>query len=268
MRDPELVSRAQGAAARLESAWERWRTRHGLGGPFAQPVASYVGYAPEEPRGRPRVVFGVDAVEAEELAALLDADMRTGAVTGQRDGLPSQHGAKQRTGVRHPGEQVSEPPEATQTLTQEVSVPVTMPPAAEPGPAAEPAAAGGDRVGTRTTTAPGASDRAAGPRGDSDAVARKEPEPACVVMGDEQAAPAAVPMAVPAGLAPGAVGPAAVPVRPAADRGAATSSIAAELAGWAACELPGHASAGLSAWIAAEQESCEEAADPGGRDGR
>ncbi len=78
MRDPELVSRAQRAAARLEGAWERWRTRHGLGGVLCQPVASYVGYAPEEPRGRPRVVFGVDAVEAERLALLLDADALSG----------------------------------------------------------------------------------------------------------------------------------------------------------------------------------------------
>jgi hypothetical protein len=290
MRDPELVSRAQGAAARLESAWERWRTRQGLGGPFAQPVASYVGYAPEEPGGRPRVVFGVDAVEAEQLAALLDADVRAGAATGQRAGLPGQHADKQRTNARHPGEPVGEPPEAAQTLTQAISVPVTVPPAAEPGTAAGQAVADANGAGVRTTTVPGGSGgpgRAAGSRGESAAVARQEPEPACVVAGDEQAVQTVVPVAVPAGLAEGAAGPvglapgaagpaegaaglaegaagpAAVPGRPAAGRAAATSSIAAELAGWAASELPGHASAGLAAWIAAEQESRDEAADPG-----
>ena len=35
------------------------------------PVSSYVGYSIEEPWGRPRVVFGVDAEDAERLAALL-----------------------------------------------------------------------------------------------------------------------------------------------------------------------------------------------------
>jgi len=30
MRDPELVTRAQRAATRLESAWEQWRAPHGL----------------------------------------------------------------------------------------------------------------------------------------------------------------------------------------------------------------------------------------------
>ena len=283
MRDPELVSRAQGAAARLESAWERWRTRQGLGGPCAQPVASYVGYAPEEPGGRPRVVFGVDAVEAEQLAALLDADVRTGAVMGQRAGLPGQHADKQRTDARHPGGPVGEPPEAAQTMTQVISVPVMVPPAAEPGTAAGQGVAGANGAGVRTTTVPGGSGRATGSPGESAALARQEPEPACVVAGDEQAVQTVVPVAVPAGLAEGAAGtaglaegtagpaglaegaagPAAVPGRPAACRAAATSSMAAELAGWAASELPGHASAGLAAWIAAEQESREEAGDPG-----
>ena len=38
MRDPELVARAQRAAARLESAWERWNAHQGLGETPAQPV--------------------------------------------------------------------------------------------------------------------------------------------------------------------------------------------------------------------------------------
>ena len=72
MRDPDLVVRAQRAAAELERAWDRWRTMHGLGTDPMPPVSSYVGYSLEEPWGQPRVVFGIDAREAEVLAALLD----------------------------------------------------------------------------------------------------------------------------------------------------------------------------------------------------
>jgi hypothetical protein len=74
MRDPELVARAQRAAARLESAWEQWRALHGLAVAPAQPVVSYVGYSLNEPWGEPRVVIGIDADEAEFLADFLDRD--------------------------------------------------------------------------------------------------------------------------------------------------------------------------------------------------
>jgi hypothetical protein len=72
MGDPELMLRAQRAASELERAWDRWRTIHGLGAEPLPPVSSYVGYSLEEPWGQPRVVFGIAAVEAEHLAALLD----------------------------------------------------------------------------------------------------------------------------------------------------------------------------------------------------
>lgn len=72
MRDPEMVSRANRAAVTLERAWERWRLLHGLPAAPRSPVSSYVGYSMEEPWGSPRVVFGVDASEAELLAAVLD----------------------------------------------------------------------------------------------------------------------------------------------------------------------------------------------------
>ena len=72
MRDPDLIFRAQQAAAELERAWDRWRTMHGLGTDPPPPVSSYVGYSLEEPWGQPRVVFGIDAREAEQLTALLD----------------------------------------------------------------------------------------------------------------------------------------------------------------------------------------------------
>jgi hypothetical protein len=74
MRDPELVARAQRAAARLESAWEQWRALHGLAGAPSQPIVSYVGYSLKEPWGEPRVVIGIDADEAEYLADFLDRD--------------------------------------------------------------------------------------------------------------------------------------------------------------------------------------------------
>jgi hypothetical protein len=72
MRDPELVARAQCAAARLESAWERWRALQGLGETPAQPVVGYVGYALKEPWGQPRAVIGFSAEEAERLAEFLE----------------------------------------------------------------------------------------------------------------------------------------------------------------------------------------------------
>jgi hypothetical protein len=86
MRDPELVARAQRAAARLESAWEQWRALHGLAVAPGQPVVSYVGYSLKEPWGEPRVVIGVDADEAEFLADYLDRDecMRTGQLSSQQ----------------------------------------------------------------------------------------------------------------------------------------------------------------------------------------
>jgi hypothetical protein len=72
MRDPELMMRAQLAATELERAWDRWRTVHGLVTGPLPPVSSYVGYSTQEPWGQPRVVFGMDAGEAEQFAALLD----------------------------------------------------------------------------------------------------------------------------------------------------------------------------------------------------
>jgi hypothetical protein len=74
MGDPELMARAHQAAVRLERSWDRWRQMQGLAGEQAQPVSSYVGYSLAEPWGRPRVVFGVGAGEAELLSDLLDRD--------------------------------------------------------------------------------------------------------------------------------------------------------------------------------------------------
>jgi hypothetical protein len=83
MRDPDLVQRAEQAATALEQAWTRWRARHRLGSGPLPPVSSYVGYSVEEPWGQPRVVFGVEAAEAERLAAILDRDDYAGANGGE-----------------------------------------------------------------------------------------------------------------------------------------------------------------------------------------
>ena len=91
MRDPELVARAQRAAARLESAWEQWRALHGLAVAPGQPVVSYVGYSLKEPWGEPRVVIGIDADEAEYLAEFLDRDE-----CAQRGQVPLQQAPHQQ----------------------------------------------------------------------------------------------------------------------------------------------------------------------------
>ena len=82
MPDPRLVSRAQRAATMLERAWERWRNAHGLAAEPLPPVSSYVGYSIEEPWGRPRVVFGVAAEDAERLAAFLQNSLDRGEEAG------------------------------------------------------------------------------------------------------------------------------------------------------------------------------------------
>ena len=97
MRDPELVARAERAAARLESAWERWRALQGIGETPAQPVVGYVGYALKEPWGQPRAVIGFSADEAERLAEFLERDSsdygaidRTALGRGTREAAPRQ----------------------------------------------------------------------------------------------------------------------------------------------------------------------------------
>jgi hypothetical protein len=72
MRDPDLVVRAQQAATALESAWCRWRNMHGLAADPAPAVSSYVGFSLDAPWGQPRIVFGICAEEAAQLATLLD----------------------------------------------------------------------------------------------------------------------------------------------------------------------------------------------------
>src|SRR5712691_13489 len=96
MRDPDLVVRAQRAAAELERAWDRYRSAHDLGAEPLAPVSSYVGYSLEEPWGEPRVVFGIAAEEAEQLASLLNGHACGGRpVPGQRAIAAGQPAAAQ-----------------------------------------------------------------------------------------------------------------------------------------------------------------------------
>jgi hypothetical protein len=88
MRDPDLVRRAERAAAALERAWGHWRTMHGLGTAPVPPVSSYVGYSLVEPWGQPRVIFGLQADEAERLAALLDGHDCVGPVHAEVTARP------------------------------------------------------------------------------------------------------------------------------------------------------------------------------------
>jgi hypothetical protein len=90
MPDPRLISRAQRAATMLERAWDRWRAAHGLAAEPLPPVSSYVGYSIEEPWGRPRVVFGVDAADAEKLATLLQECAAMPATAFQQPPVPQQ----------------------------------------------------------------------------------------------------------------------------------------------------------------------------------
>lgn len=88
MRDPDLVLHARRAAMALEQAWDRWRTIHRQGTEPLPPVSSYVGYSLEEPWGQPRVVFGVAAAEAEQIAALMDGHDCVGPVHATLAALP------------------------------------------------------------------------------------------------------------------------------------------------------------------------------------
>jgi hypothetical protein len=93
MRDPDLVVRAQQAATALESAWRRWREMHGLAAdPAPPPVSSYVGYSLEAPWGQARIVLGICAEEAEQLATLLEGHDCVGPVHASVTAKPVSRG--------------------------------------------------------------------------------------------------------------------------------------------------------------------------------
>jgi hypothetical protein len=309
MPDPRLVSRAQRAATMLERAWDRWRSAHGLAAEPLPPVSSYVGYSIEEPWGRPRVVFGVDAADAEKLAALLLERAASSPVAGQpasageppRAGLPQpgrapQQALDQKVRARIPvqgrtaelnggsgqraepateqraesateqrgepaseqsgdeageergdgvGEQPGEPDQVTGPINGFVSKPeagVSEAGASEAG-ASEAGVSEAERSDVSVSSAPGAPDEGpampAGPDGLAapDDSVHDEQEPSA-----HAGSPHPADSAVPRTRADGDAGD-----HRNAGRGVA-DTMAAELAGWAAGELPGQASARLAAW--------------------
>ena len=98
LRDPDLIVRAQRAAAELERAWDRWRTVHGLGTGPPPPVSSYVGYSLDEPWGQPRVVLGIAAQEAEQLTALLERHDCAGPVYAAMTSPPGTRAERDASG--------------------------------------------------------------------------------------------------------------------------------------------------------------------------
>jgi hypothetical protein len=140
MRDPDLVLRAQRAAATLERAWDRWRTMHGLGAGPLPPVSSYVGYSLEEPWGQPRVVFGVAAEEAEQIAALLDQQCYVGTGYGAdpaRIRVPAQGPVRAGDDARIPPREASTERAAYLDSADREAIPQLAASARLPGPAAE-----------------------------------------------------------------------------------------------------------------------------------
>lgn len=141
MRDPDLVQRAEQAAAGLEQAWMRWRARHGLGSGPLPPVSSYVGYSVEEPWGQPRVVLGVEASEAERLAAILDGH-ECGEKTRAVSGGPAERHAQAESGpVRTALDgdlPISAQPVPAQPVPAQPSVSAKSPVPAEPAVPAQP----------------------------------------------------------------------------------------------------------------------------------
>jgi hypothetical protein len=141
MRDPEQVARAQHAAARLESAWERWRSLQGLADTPAQPVVGYVGYALKEPWGQPRAVIGFSADEAERLAEFLEHGNSDLQQQSQSPAYAALHPVMQSSGSGPQPAFAPQPTFTPQTAAQPV---VPQPAAAQPDvqqPAPQPAAA-------------------------------------------------------------------------------------------------------------------------------
>ncbi|HEX6931495.1 MAG TPA: hypothetical protein VF162_05090, partial [Streptosporangiaceae bacterium] len=115
MRDPELVFKAQLAASALERAWQRWRVVHGLVADPMPAISSYVGYSLEEPWGQPRVVFGISAPDAEQLAALLNRHDCVGPVHAT---ISAQDAREIQAGAGRP---LPVPPQAPSVIAEQSS---------------------------------------------------------------------------------------------------------------------------------------------------
>jgi hypothetical protein len=286
-----MVSRAHRAAAKLEQAWERWRVSHGLAAEPMPPVSSYVGYSIEEPWGRPRVVFGMDAHEAEVLAALLEGQEQGGLGAAQRPLVPIQEpagtgGGPARINAEPAGNNGlrTEPagsngvPAGNNGVPAEPAVNIRVPAPTNGVPAANNGVPADDGVVTEgqatadegvptgaSTTAvgdqsseqaqPRAEDRERGqsPSAERAPVARSRPRsgrrpftprPAPDHAGDQPVRAHPGSSQEPRDADEGG------PSGPAAGRKEGSDTTVAELAGWAAGELPGQASARLAAWAA------------------
>jgi hypothetical protein len=151
MRDPDLVQRSERAATALEQAWLQWSARHGLGTGSLPPVSSYVGYSMDEPWGQPRVVFGLDAEQAERLAAVLNRDESAGpaaaaapgrrnqdtvpwswSVPGAAPGVPAQASEPGRPRPESARLEASRP-ESARPEPSRSALPAAEPPRPEPG---------------------------------------------------------------------------------------------------------------------------------------
>jgi hypothetical protein len=252
MSDPELAARAQRAAVRLEQSWERWRRLRGLNTEKSQPISSYVGYSLVEPWGRPRVVFGVGAEEAEQLSALLESDERADPrynqgllwepeIPAQAQASPSQpieRAAQGRVSAEHGRVQ------------------------AEHGRAhSEHSRVQAEHNGERAQ-----SNGERGTRGEWGRTGYQEP----VATFSEPVATFSEPAGAfsePAGSFAEPVGAfSAAPVcEPGTPRREPVPDLVADLAGWSSGELPGQASAGLAEWPGAKAEAERQAARPAGR---
>ena len=288
MPDPRLISRAQRAATMLEKAWDRWRAAHDLAAEPLPPVSSYVGYSIEEPWGRPRVVFGVDAADAEKLATLLqDCAAPQRALDEARARIPVQGRAAGVAaginGARGPG----------RDAVREESAAVQAVGSANGFHPAETDERPDDLIDPDHAPEGGTADFAVQGEGSADLAVQSDGSADLAVQSDGTGDPAAsdpatadVPVSAPDDDLDGSAdqdGPAAPDVsgrdqpEPVADmddgepgedtgdpqaasdndapRGAGhgvaetvAETMAAELAGWAAGELPGQASARLAAW--------------------
>jgi hypothetical protein len=265
MPDPRLVSRAQRAATMLELAWDRWRAAHGLPAEPLPPVSSYVGYSIEEPWGRPRVVFGVDAGDAEKLATLLQecAASSQPSMDEVRARIPAQGRTAERTGSREPrsgADQAAGSANGPHTAPHHVPDSDTADFAVHSDGGHDSAAAApdedladpDDRV---TPDHPADEDRELS----ADADSQENPggdiaEPHAPDSGDNSQAGSDE------GEAPSQTGSDEGEARSQADSDegdhgdsghGVADTMAAELAGWVAGELPGQASARLAAWAKA-----------------
>ncbi len=298
MGDPEMVSRAERAAVSLERAWERWRIMHGLSAEPTPPVSSYVGYSIEEPWGRPRVVFGVDAKEAELLAALLDRHECVGPFYEPSQPSDGQGLLPMGEGVLLDGAGIVPDGQGFFPVGEEMLLDGHAAAAAEDSPDLHHRDDGADEPGETSTdyvSLNGAGARRRAEPADTDSAghaAAGQAEPAEPADGDHQevaggfdqadghdagfaggdpAGPAGSGYAdVADGLLQAADGDLAGQAGPdlgvpeADDHG--NVSIAAELAGWAAGELPGQASARLAEWAAmgrAPRRASKPAGNPG-----